>query len=90
MTGSDLLKKGDMPPYMLPALPFASQALAATPENLPAGLKDYYNASKSLIGDYGGEDLESFVQGSNGNDAPNNAWKIDLRPRPYTEKELSS
>ena len=40
-----IMKDGDMPPHMLPALLFASQALAASPETLPDGLKEYYDAS---------------------------------------------
>jgi hypothetical protein len=72
---------------MLPALLFASHALAASPETLPDGLKDYYDASDKLIEASFGEALETFLNGS-GEDPPTNTWRPSYRPRPYTDREL--
>ena len=82
-----ILKDGEMPPYMLPALLFASHALAASPETLPDGLKEYYDASNKLIEASFGEALETFLNGS-GEDPPTNTWRPSYRPRPYTDREL--
>ena len=87
-SGSDArMKDGDMPPSMLPALLFASHALAASPKTLPDGLKDYYDASGKLIEDSFGEALETFLNGS-GEDPPTNTWRPSFRPRLYTDPEL--
>ena len=87
-SGSDArMKDGDMPPSMLPALLFASHALAASPKTLPDGLKDYYDASDKLIADSFGEALETFLNGS-GEDPPTNTWRPSFRPRLYTDPEL--
>ena len=87
MTGSAAMKKEDSPPYMIPAILLASQALAATPEDLPDGLKTYYDVCRQRIELFYGQDLESLL-GIAENGAVNNNWKTDSRSRQYTDAEL--
>ena len=95
LTGSDKMKSGDVPMYMLPALLLATHAICSQLDDTPDGLQDYYDKCKQQIGDDSGEDISSFVdlvppeaESERPRVPPSDNWQRSLRPRAYTGPEL--